>query len=104
MMQNMMPGVGSFALFWISIGILLCLVLVAAFIWFFVRWLNSRRTSTMQHASQPQDSDQMYEQGYRPAEPLPETYQEGGQQYLYSPRAQYEQPQAQYPQETPLQH
>jgi len=104
MMQQMMPGVGSFAFFWISIGILLCLILVAAFIWFFVRWLNSRRTSTMQHAQQPQDSDQMYEQGYRPAAPLPETYQEGGQQYPYSAQAQYEQPQAPYPQEAPLQH
>jgi len=104
MMQHMMPGVGSFALFWISIGILLCLILVAAFIWLFVQRLNSRWTSTMQHAQQPQDSDQMYEQGYRPAAPLLETYQEGGQQYPYSAQAQYEQPQAPYPQEAPLQH
>ena len=103
MMQHMMPGVGSFALFWISIGILVCLILVAAFIWFFVRWLNSRRISTMQHAQQPQDSGRLYEQGYRPAKP-PETYQEGGQEYPYSPQAQYEQPQAPYPWEAPLQH
>ncbi len=98
MMPNMMPGImmPGFALLWMAIGILLCLALVAALVWLFVRWLNHQKAPTMQ----PQDSYQMYEQGYRPQQRTPETYQEGGLQY---PQAQYEQPQAQYPQEMPLQ-
>lgn len=46
-----------------------------------------------------QPSQQSYEQGYRP--PQPETYQEGGNNYR--PPQEYEQPQAQYPQEMPPQ-
>jgi len=104
MMQHMMPGMGSFAFGWIVLGIVVCLVLVTAFRWLIVQWSNGRNTPAKKYTPQPQDSDQMYEQGYRPSELLPETYQEGGQQYPYSPQTQYEQPQAQYPQETPLQH
>jgi hypothetical protein len=48
----------------------------------------------------PQQPYQPYQQGYQPP-PQPPTYQEGGQQYLYP--QQYEQPQAQYPQELPPQ-
>ncbi len=96
----MMPGImmPEFALLWMTIGILLCLALMATLVWLFVRWLNHQKAPTMQ----PQDSYQMYEQGYRPQQRTPETYQEGGQQYPY-PQAQYEQPQAQYPEEVPLQ-
>ena len=44
----------------------------------------------------PQQPYEPYQQGYQPPPPV---YQEGGQQYPYP--QQYEQPQAQYPQEMP---
>ena len=54
------------------------------------------------YPSQPQQ----YQQGYQPT-PQTEGYQEGGQRYSYpgqqAPQQQYEQPQAQYPQEMPPQ-
>ncbi len=46
----------------------------------------------------PQQPYEPYQQGYQPP---PSVYQEGGQQYPYP--QQYEQPQAQYPQEMPPQ-
>ena len=54
---------------------------------------------------QPQQSYQSYEEGYRPPEPQSEVYQEGEQHYPYpsQPVQQYEQPQAQYPQQMPPQ-
>lgn len=64
--------------------------------------MPSMRTATPVYQP-PQPSYQPYEQGYQAAEP---TSQEGGQQYPSSrpkeePLAQYEQPQADYPQELP---
>jgi len=59
MMQRMMPEVRLFALLWIVIGILLCLVLVAAFTWLFVQWSNSRKASAAKYRPLPQDSAQM---------------------------------------------
>ncbi|QBD81229.1 hypothetical protein EPA93_36735 [Ktedonosporobacter rubrisoli] len=51
---------------------------------------------------QGEPSPQSYEQGYQAAPPqAQETYHEGGKQYNYP--AQYDQPQAQYPQEMPPQ-
>jgi hypothetical protein len=51
-----------------------------------------------------QQTYQPYEQGYQASPPPAETYQEGGQQYPYPSSAQdYEQPQAQYPQQMPPQ-
>ncbi len=52
----------------------------------------------------PQQPYQSYQEGYRPPpEPQAETYQEGGQLYPYPSQSsqQYEQPQAQYPQQMP---
>ena len=49
-----------------------------------------------------QQGYQPYQQGYQPRQPASETYQEGGRQYQYPQQSQYdqyEQPQAQYPQE-----
>ena len=57
-----------------------------------------------QPPAQMQQSYQPYEQGYQSAR---ETYSEGDQQYQYpaaSEYDQYEQPQAQYPEEMPPQH
>ncbi|MDQ2888382.1 MAG: hypothetical protein M3Y39_20140 [Chloroflexota bacterium] len=54
-------------------------------------------------AQTQQQPYQSYEQGYQPAR---ETYNEGDQQYQYPAAAeydQYEQPQAQYPEEMPPQ-
>jgi hypothetical protein len=56
-----------------------------------------------QPPAQTQQPYQSYEQGYQPAR---ETYNEGNQQYQYPEAAeydQYEQPQAQYPEEMPPQ-
>ena len=107
MMQHVIPGgmMPDFAFFWITIGILVCLVLVATLVWLIGRWMNKQRApmTPTQRAPQPQDAYQRYEQGYQPQQQRPETYQEAGQQYPY-PQAQYEQPQVHYPQEMPLQH
>lgn len=55
-----------------------------------------------QPPASPNQPYQPYQQGYQPPPPpQPETYQEGGRQYSYP--EQYEQPQAQYPQEMPPQ-
>ena len=53
----------------------------------------------------PQQPYQTYQEGYRTPEPQTETYQEGGQQYPYPSQSsqQYEQPQAEYPQQIPPQ-
>ncbi len=95
----MIPGMEAITLFWIAIGVLLCL-LVGAFIWLYTRWLKHRRTLPVQNKSQPQDAYQDYQEGYQPQQPLPETYEEAGQSYPY---AQDEQPQTQYPEKMPLQ-
>lgn len=102
----MMSGSGMFAMMlWMPIGMLLCIVLVAVVIWFFVRWLNNGKISRMQYTLTPpqQNPYQPYEQGYPvPSQQEQETYQEGGQHYQYpEPQQpqQYEQPQVQYQQE-----
>jgi hypothetical protein len=108
------------------IGFLVPLFLLVFFFWLFRAILAASRRSTMnpgqryqqpyyqppqQHPYQqpyyqpPQPSYQPptyrpYEQGYQP---VPETSQEGEQRYQYPQPSyeQYEQPQAQYPQELP---
>jgi hypothetical protein len=103
MMNPMMPYgmMSGVPLLWIVIGFLLALLLVAAVTWLLARWRNGQRFSQTRDAPHSQDSFHMHEQGYQPAEPSPEAYQEGGRHYSYPPP--YEQPAAQYPQEMPLQ-
>jgi flagellar basal body-associated protein FliL len=98
-MPNIMNGLmmGGMPMLWMLIGILLCLLLVVAGIWFVVHLFSKRRHSWMNAPSQPHDASYTYEQGYQPPEPSAETYQEGGQQYVY-PQPPYKQP-TQYPQE-----
>jgi len=89
-----MCGFGMFAMmFWMVIGALLFIVLATVVIWFLVRWLNRQKVPMMPYTPR-QDSYPTYERGYQP----PETYQEG-RRHDDSPKPEYEQPQAQYPQE-----
>jgi hypothetical protein len=103
MMNHMMPYgmMAGVPLFWMVIGLLLCLLLVAAVTWLLTRWRNEQRLHQMHSVSQPQDASYTYEQGYQSPGPSSETYQEGGHDYSY-PQPVYEQPMAQYPQEKPL--
>src|SRR5579884_3053165 len=77
-------------------------ILLFLFVIWFIRSVMSAgsRNTTYQRQSYQQPYYQPPEQGYQPAA---ETPQEGGQQLLYPkpPYEQYEQPQAQYPQEIP---
>ena len=97
-MMHMMDGFGLFALLWMTMGILFCMIIVAAVVWLLAHWLNKQQTPTMPFTSQRQDSYQPYQQGYQPSQPPPETSRESGQQDQ-SPQPQYEQPQVEYPQE-----
>ena len=101
MMNNMMTGMDTYTLFWVVMGALLGLVLLATFIWLFVGWLNRRRTLPTQALSQPKDAYEDYQQGYQAQQSLPETYEEGGQRYPYPLD---EQPQAQHLEKMLLQH
>jgi hypothetical protein len=92
-MPNMMPGMGTYMLFWLALATLVFLLLIGTCIWLVAGWLKKQRTSMMQDIPQPQDAYEGYEQGNQPLEQPPETYQEGGQRYYYP---QNEQPQAQH--------
>jgi hypothetical protein len=62
----------------------------------------ANRQRQQQYYQPPQQPYPPYQQGYQsPAPPHPPTYEEGGRQYSYP--QQYEQPQAQYPEEMPPQ-
>lgn len=101
----MMGGPGMFSMmFWMPIGVLLCVVVFAFVIWLVVRFLNGQRTPMTPYTPHGQDFSRPYQQGYQPPEQQnPETYQEGGQQYHYpQPKQEYDQPQAHYPQQQEL--
>ncbi len=101
MMSPMMPSMDIYTLFWVTVGVPLCLILVVTCIWLVRRWLKHRRTRAMPDTPQPKDAYQDYQQGYPPQQPSPETYEEGEQSYPYP---LYERPQAQHPETMPLQH
>lgn len=88
-----MPGMEAFPLFWVAMGVLLCL-LVATCIWFFTRWLRQQRIPLLQDAWQPKDAYQDDQQGYHPQQPFPATYEEGGQTFA---SLQEKQPQVLHP-------
>ncbi len=92
----------STMMFWMPIRMLVGLALVAGVIWLVMRWLNQRHMPIMPYLSQPQESYQPYEQGYRSRQPFSETYQESERRYQDpQPKDEYEQPQLElaYPQE-----
>ena len=96
----MMPGMEAYTLLWIAIGVLLFLLVVTS-IWLFTRWQRHRAKLPVQHAAQPKDTYQDYQQGYQEQKPFLQTYEEGGLAYAYP---QDEQPQAQQLERMPLQH
>ena len=97
-----MHGPEMFAMmFWMPMGMLFCVLVLAGIIWLLARLLNNEKRPTMDPTPPFQGADRPYKQGYRPPQPS-EIYQEGRGQDQYSPSA-YEQPQAQYPQELPRQ-
>lgn len=100
MMPTTMPGMEASPLFWVVLGVLLFLILMATCIWLAAHWLKQRKMLAMQYTSQPKDDYEDYQQGYRAQQPLPETYEEGEQRYPYP---LYEQPQAQQLEQMPLQ-
>ena len=84
------------------LGLLFCFVLIAVGIWLLVRWLNTKQTPLVPYSARVQDSSYPYERGYQPTQDI---YQEGGRQFYSQqprPKQEYEQPQAQYPQEQEL--
>jgi hypothetical protein len=93
MMPNMMSGMGVSMFFWIVLITLICLLIIGACAWLVVRLLHKQKASATQYVPQPRDAYEEYEQGYRPQQQPPETYQEGDQRYLYP---QNEQRQMQY--------
>ena len=94
-----MNGLAMFLMMlWMPLAIVFSLAVLAVIVLLLARWLNTKQTPTVLSPPQPTIRQQPYEQGYQPPRPSPETYQEGGRQYLY-PQPEYERPQAQYPQE-----
>lgn len=98
MMPDMMTGM-DLTWFIVSLVVFVCLVLAAIVIWQWIRISSRLRPHQIEHTPQSQDAYRGYEEGYQP----PETYQEEEEQPLHS-FSQHEQPQAQYPQEIPLQY
>lgn len=79
---------------WMPISMLDGSVLLVGVIWLVMRWLNQRHVALMPSRSQPQESYQSYEQGYRSRQPFPETSQESEWRYQDpQPKQEYEQPQ-----------
>jgi hypothetical protein len=93
MMPNIMSGMGTSMFFWIVLITLLCLLIIGACTWLVASWLKKHNAPMTQHTPQPLDAYEEYEQGYQPQQQPPETYDEGGQRYVYP---QNEQGQTQY--------
>ena len=80
--HGMMGGHGIYAMmFWMPVGLLLSVVLLVGIVWLVMHWLNKSHMPMMPSISSPQDSYPSYEQGYRPRQPMPDTYQEGERDY-----------------------
>jgi hypothetical protein len=89
MMHTMMPSMEVYTLFWIAMGVLLCLFLVVAtWTWQFAHRSKQQRMPPMSCGSQPKDVYPDYQQGYQPQQMLPETDEEGGQHSPYPPDEQ----------------
>jgi predicted lipid-binding transport protein (Tim44 family) len=98
-MMGMMGMMGAMMLFMI-IGALVFIAALAVVIWLIVSFLNRRQTSPMPYTQPSQNPYQGYEQGYRPPQPMSETYREE-ERYERSPqpKQQFDQPYIPYPQE-----
>ena len=86
--HGMMDGHGMYAtMSWMPVGLLLCLVLLVGISWLVMLWLSyQKHAPMMRYRAQPQDSYSSYEQGYRPRQPMTETYEtyrEGEREYHY---------------------
>ncbi len=101
MMPNMMSGMGASMFFWIVLITLICLLIIGAVAWLAASWLKKQKAPTTQYTPQPRDAYEEYEQGYRPQQQPPQTYEEGGQRNTYS---QNEQGQTQYQEMEQSQH
>jgi hypothetical protein len=86
---------------WAPVGLLLGMLLLIGIAWLVMLWLNyQNHVPVMSYSARPKDSYQSYEQGYRPRQPLPETYQESEREY-HSIQQEHTQPQIEleYPQQ-----
>ena len=96
----MMDGFGAFALMMMVVGMVFCFAMLAGIVWLVGYRLNRKQGSLIPDTRQERSSG--YAQGYRLLPHPPETYREGGEYYQYpQPKQEYDQPQAQYPQEMP---
>ncbi len=93
-MHSMMPGMADSMFIWIALITVICLLIIGLLAWLVARLINRQRASTKQSVAQPRDAYDEYEQGYQAQERPLETYQEGGQSYVYPQgeqgRMQYE--------------
>lgn len=106
--HGMMGGYGMYGMtFWMPVGLLLSVILLVGIVWLVTRWLNQKHMPMTPYISQPPDSYQSYEQGYRAHQPMPETYQDGAREFAVpQPQQEYtrSQMELEYPQlEMPLQ-
>ena len=100
----MMFGLGAFVIVLMLVGMLFCFAVLAGVIWLVGRWLNQKPGPMVPYTPQQQEPSNRYEQGYRSPDQGSETYREDGQQHRPpEPKQEYDQPQAQYPQELPPQ-
>lgn len=87
------PDISSM-MFWMPIGMLVGVVLLVGVIWLVMHFIRQRDVSLVPPLSQPQESSQSYEQGYRARQPFPETSQEREwRDQDPQPKQEYEQPQ-----------
>jgi len=101
----MMYGLGAFAMVMMLVGMLFCFAVLAGIVWLVGRWFNRQWVPPIPYAPRQHDTDYGYEEGYHPSQQPSEISQEGGRQYhAPQPKQEYDQPQAQYPQEMPPQH
>jgi hypothetical protein len=81
-------------MFWMPIGLLMGVVLLVGVIRLVMHWLKQRDVLFLAPLSQPQESSQSYEQGYRARQPFPKTSQEREwRDQDPQPKQEYEQPQ-----------
>ena len=102
MMNEMMNGGMGLMMPGMLLGAILWLLLLAVLIWALVTWLNRRwgRPQPVPHRAEPPYLYHRYEQGYRPAQPMPESSWEG-ERYDHSaqPKQEFDQPYVPYPQQ-----
>src|SRR5260370_36876954 len=100
----MVVGGVFFVVIWVALGGFLLVAVLVVLIGLLGRWLNTQRTPVGPPPRQ-HDTDYGYEEGYHPSQQPSEISQEGGRLYhAPQPKQEYDQPQAQYPQEMPPQH